>query len=127
MAQNNKLVGILSTVGLLAVAVVAGAYPSFKKTANVSGDFTGTAQGMGGDVTVTLTIKDNHLEDVKAEGKNETKGLGDKAIEKMTQEMIDNASVEVDTVSGATVSSTAMLNAAQDALTSAGLKASDLK
>lgn len=127
MAQNNKLIGILSTVGLLAVAVLAGTYPSWKKTSNVSGDFTGTAQGMGGDVTVTLTIKDNHLEDVKAEGKGETKGLGDKAIEKITQEMIDNATIDVDTVSGATVSSTAMLNAAEEALTSAGLKASDLK
>lgn len=127
MAQNNKVIGILSTVGLLAVAVAAGTFPSWKPTANVSGDFTGTAQGMGGDVKVTLTIKDNHLENVKAEGKKETKGLGDKAIEKLTKEMIDKGTIDVDTVSGATVSSNAMLSAAKDALATSGLKVEDLK
>ena len=127
MAKNNKMIGLAATAALLVVAVVAGTYPSWKSTPVVSGEYTGSAKGMGGDVTVTLTIEDNHITDVTAEGKDETKGLGDKAVAKLAEAMKEGATVDVETVSGATISSNATIEAAKAALTSAGLKAEDLK
>ena len=47
----------------------------------MSGDFTGTAKGMGGDVTVTLTLEDGKITDCIAEGKDETPGIGTLALE----------------------------------------------
>ena len=51
-------------------------------TAGVSGEFTGTAKGMGGDVTVTLTLTDGKITGCTAEGKDETPGIGTMALEK---------------------------------------------
>ena len=127
MNKNNKMTGLIATAALLLVAIAAGTYPSWKPVSVVSGEFTGSAKGMGGDVTVTLTIEENHITDVVGEGKNETKGLGDKAVEKITAAMKEGPTVDVETVSGATISSNATIEAAKAALTSAGLKADDLK
>ena len=127
MNKNNKMTGLIATAALLLVAIAAGTYPSWKPVSVVSGEFTSSAKGMGGDVTVTLTIEENHITDVVGEGKNETKGLGDKAVEKITAAMKEGATVDVETVSGATISSNATIEAAKAALTSAGLKADDLK
>ncbi len=91
----------------------------------VSGEFTGTAKGLGGDVTVTLTLKDSVITDVKAEGKDETEGIGSKAIEQLPGEMVDGNTINVEGVSGATVTSDAIKEAAKAALESAGLNPDD--
>ena len=38
--------------------------------------YTGTAQGMGGDVSVTLTVEDGKITAAEVVGENETKGIG---------------------------------------------------
>ena len=75
----------------------------------VSGTYSGTAQGKGGDVKVTLTLTDSKITDVAIEGKDETPGIGDTAMEAMAKEIKDSGSIGVDTVSGATVTSDAVL------------------
>ncbi|HHZ00568.1 MAG TPA: FAD-binding protein, partial [Tissierellia bacterium] len=87
----------------------------------VSASYTATAQGFGGDVTVTLTIKGNVLEDVIVEGENETDGVGSRAIELMPSAMLSSNSIEVDTVSGATITSNAILEASSEALAQSGV------
>jgi fumarate reductase flavoprotein subunit len=91
----------------------------------VSGEFTGTAQGIGGDVTVTLTLVDSVITDCKAEGPNETEGIGSKAIEQLPGEIVANNSIAVDALATATITSNAILEAAANALTSAGLDPAD--
>ena len=125
--SKKKTLTVCAVVGLFALAGVAGSYPAWKPTASVSGTYSGTAKGMGGDVTVTLTLKDNQITDVKAVGKKETQGIGSKAIEKLPGEIKSSGSIDVDGVSGATITSDAIKKAAEAALASAGLKASDLK
>lgn len=84
-------------------------------------DYTATAKGFGGDVTVTLTIEDGKLTNVQAEGPDETAGIGTMAIEQLPGAMVERNSVEVDAVASATVTSTAMLAAAADALGQSGV------
>lgn len=83
--------------------------------------YTATADGFGGDVTVTLNIEDGKLTEVKAEGPNETQGVGSMALEQMPGDMVAHNSVSVDTVASATITSTAVLTAAQEALKLSGV------
>ena len=92
---------------------------SASSAAGVSGDFTGTAKGFGGDVSVTLTLTDGAITGCTAEGKDETQGVGSEAIAKMPGEIAESGSIAVDGVSGATVTSTAIKEAAAAALTAA--------
>ena len=91
----------------------------------VSGTFSGTARGMNGDVEVALTLEDGKITGVSIEGAAETASIGDKAIEQLTKDIAASASIAVDTLSGATVTSNAILQAATAALTSAGLNPQD--
>ena len=93
----------------------------------VSGDFTGTAQGLGGDVTVTLTLKDGKIVGCTATGDKETEGIGSKVIDSFPGIVAESGSIAVDAISGATVTSNAFVAAAEAALTEAGLNPEDYK
>ena len=117
-----KKIGKLLLSSMMALSLVAC---SSSTGAGVSGTFTGTAKGLGGDVTVTLTLKDSVITEATAEGKDETEGIGSKAIEQLPPEMVEGNTINVDGVSGATVTSDAIKEAAKAALESAGLDPED--
>ena len=100
---------------------------SASSAAGVSGEFTGTAKGMGGDVTVTLTLTDSKITGCTAEGADETQGIGTLALEQLPGQIAETGSIAVDGVSGATITSDAIKEAAAAALTAAGLNADDFK
>ena len=130
-AQIKKSVSALAMAAVIAVSLFGygcGAKPaSTSSDAGVSGDFTGTAKGFGGDVSVTLTLTDGVITGCTAEGKDETEGVGSQAIAKMPGEIAESGSIAVDGVSGATITSTAIKEAAAAALTAAGLNPDDYK
>ena len=130
-AQIKKSVSALAMAAVIAVSLFGygcGAKPaSTSSDAGVSGDFTGTAKGFGGDVSVTLTLTDGAITGCTAEGKDETEGVGSQAIAKMPGAIAESGSIAVDGVSGATVTSTAIKEAAAAALTAAGLNPDDYK
>ena len=96
-------------------------------SAGVSGDFTGTAKGMGGDVTVTLTLTDSKITGCTAEGADETQGIGTLALDQLPGQIAETGSIAVDGVTGATITSDAIKEAAAAALTAAGLNPDDFK
>ena len=130
-AQIKKSVSALAMAAVIAVSLFGygcGAKPaSTSSDAGVSGDFTGTAKGFGGDVSVTLTLTDGAITGCTAEGKDETQGVGSEAIAKMPGEIAETGSIAVDGVSTATITSNAIKEAAAAALTAAGLNADDYK
>ena len=130
-AQIKKSVSALAMAAVIAVSLFGygcGAKSaSTSSDAGVSGDFTGTAKGFGGDVSVTLTLTDSVITGCTAEGKDETEGVGSQAIAKMPGEIAESGSIAVDGVSGATITSTAIKEAAAAALTAAGLNPDDYK
>ena len=130
-AQIKKSVSALAMAAIIAVSLFGygcGAKPaSTSSDAGVSGDFTGTAKGFGGDVSVTLTLTDGAITGCTAEGKDETQGVGSEAIAKMPGEIAESGSIAVDGVSTATITSNAIKEAAAAALTAAGLNADDYK
>lgn len=80
------------------------------------GIYTGTARGFGGDITVQVTITDDTITDisiVSADG--ETRSYFTKA-RYVISAMLTAGTPEVDTISGATYSSTGIINAVKSAL-----------
>lgn len=80
------------------------------------GSYTGSAQGFGGTVTVTVTIQGGYMTDITVD---DAAGE-DAAYFSMAEDILDDImaaqSAEVDTVSGATFSSTGLKNAVAAAL-----------
>ncbi len=130
-AQIKKSVSALAMAAVIAVSLFGygcGAKSaSTSSDAGVSGDFTATAKGFGGDVSVTLTLTDGAITGCTAEGKDETEGVGSQAIAKMPGEIAESGSIAVDGVSGATITSNAIKEAAAAAITAAGLKPEDFQ
>jgi len=81
---------------------------------------TGSAKGMDGDVTVEVTLTKDKIYSVKVTDQHETEGIGTKAVEQMPPKMVEGNTIKVDTVSGATVTSTAILEAVKSAIKAAG-------
>ena len=76
---------------------------------------------------MSITLKDGKIVDAKAEGPKETDGIGSVAVERMPKDMVAGNSINVDWVSGATVTSTGLAKAAEEALKAAGVNPEDYK
>ena len=76
---------------------------------------TATAQGFGGEVSVTLTTQNGTLAEVVIQGDKETEAVGGQAIQTLQKAMKDSQSIDVEAVSGATLTSEAVLSAARQA------------
>ncbi len=77
-----------------------------------AGTYSATAKGYGGDVSVEVTVDSNgKITAVKATGKDETTGIGSNAIDKLPAAFVKAGGTKVDVVSGATVTSKALINA----------------
>lgn len=117
----RKILAILTAVMMLTASAALGeALP-----ASVSGEFSGTAKGFGGDVTVTLTLTDGEITAAVAQGADESEGIGSVAVEKLPAQMAETGSIAVDAIGGATISSSAVVEAAKAALVAAGLNPED--
>lgn len=113
---------------LLTVLMVIslGACSQPKTDAFKGGTFTGTAKGFAGDITVEVTIDDNKtITDVKVVEHTETEDIGGKALETLAQDVVALNSSQVDTVTTATVTSLAFIEAVNAAITTAGLNPED--
>ena len=123
MKKKNVLASVL-LAGALFLSACGGSTSTSTSASGVSGSFTGTAKGMG-DVSVTLTLTDNVITDCTATGDSETPGIGSVVIEQFPGEVVKGNSVNIDSISGATITSNAFIEAAKVALTAAGLKPED--
>lgn len=79
----------------------------------------GTAKGHNGDIKAVVTFEGDKIAKVDLEHE-ETEGLGDKAADSLVEKIVANNSVNVDTVSGATVTSTALIEAVKAAIEASG-------
>lgn len=91
------------------------------KVEEATGDATGegTAKGHNGDIKAVVTFEGDKIAKVDLEHE-ETEGLGDKAADSLVEKIVANNSVNVDTVSGATVTSTALIEAVKAAIEASG-------
>lgn len=100
---------IATLIFALSISAVGSAKEVYK-----AGTYSVVVDGHNDDVKVETTFNTDSI--VKIEAKHdETKGLGDTAINQMIKSVIEKQSTDVDAVSGATVSSKALLEAVKEA------------
>lgn len=92
-----------------------------------AGTYSGSAKGMNGDVVLEVVLSEKEIESINVKEQQETAGLGDLAVDKMIEKIIQAQSVKVDAVTGATISSNAVIEAVTNALNEAGVDASKLE
>lgn len=84
------------------------------------GTYEGSAFGFGDLITVSVTIKDGRITDISVlDASGEDRPYYNQSLP-LLDEMIDKQSTEVDTVSGATLTSEGLIGAVADALGKAG-------
>ncbi len=122
----RKILSILMAAMLLiglAAAPLAGLAESKGFTPGV---YTGEGKGFGGTITVEVTLTEDKIESVKIVSNDETQGIGSLAVESLPEAIVAAQSTQVDIVGSATVSSGAILEAVNDALTKAGVDPASL-
>lgn len=85
------------------------------------GKYIGEAIGYQGPLKLELEISNGKISNVNVLENVETIGIGTKAIERLPQNIVDNNSINVDIITGATATSKALLSACTDALEKANI------
>lgn len=80
------------------------------------GIYTAESEGYGGPIQVSVEVSESSILSVKVVSNAETEGVGSKAVESLPGLIQEKQSAEVDDVSNATVSSTAIKKAVTKAL-----------
>ena len=117
----------LALAALLAVAAglcVAGCSPASTGAAAqptfTPGTYQGVGSGNGGDIVVEVTFSEHAIESIEIVQQTETPTIADGMLEELPATIMAAQSVDVDTVSGATLTSMGIITAVSDAIQQAG-------
>ena len=103
--RTSLVVGAsITTAALAHAAPASGIYKA--------GTYSSKAAGIGGDVIVTMTFDTNKITDVVIDASHETPGIGQKAAVELKKALLAGQSAQVDSVSGASITSGAVRKAA---------------
>jgi uncharacterized protein with FMN-binding domain len=92
----------------------SGSAPKWK-----DGAWQGKAEGVHGNVLLTVTVEKGRISRITIDQQEEAAGVTDVAFTRVPAAIIKSQSPKVDAVSGATGSSKAIMAAVEDALTKA--------
>ena len=82
----------------------------------IDGTYTGTGQGFRGETKTSVTVENGNITDITVLSYEDDKSYFDRAVEKVTAEIINSQSTEVDAVTGATFSSNGIMESVANAL-----------
>ena len=89
-------------------------------TAFTAGTYQATVQAHNGDLSVEVVVDEETIQSVVILDHNESVGIADGAIERIPLMIVESQSLAVDTISGATITSNAIIAAVTEALKQAG-------
>ncbi|MCQ5091624.1 flavocytochrome c [Slackia exigua] len=101
-------------------AALSGCAAEGAKASDGSIATVGSGMGKHGSIKVEVVTKDGAVERIGVLDSRETSGLGDVCMDKLGALIVDNQTLNVDAVSGATLSSMAYLKAVGEALEATG-------
>lgn len=105
MKKRNWIFGFLTSLFLL-LHLSLFASPEFKE-----GKYVGSADGFGGSVKVQVETSKDKILSVEIVEYNESKGISEFAIESRPKAIVDNQTLALDYVAGASITSKEILNA----------------
>ena len=86
------------------------------KWGTATGESTATTRGFGGAVVVTVKMVDGKITEVTAVGNSETMSIAGPALNQIPNRIMRDNTYNVDTISGSTVTSNAIIIAAKAAI-----------
>lgn len=116
----KKWLSLLLALSLLLFGVSALGEALPQQTLFIPGTYEAEAQGMLMTIRVIVTVSENEILSVEIDASEETPALGGAAAEKLSLDIVTAQTPHVDALSGATVTSTAIIAAASEALEKAG-------
>jgi len=116
---KTALVTIIA--GLIGIASASAAQVTF-----TPGTYEGEATGRNGSIKVEVTVDEHKISGIKVVSHKESAGLSDAPLSLLPKEIINNQTLKVDNIAGATFSSQGLLNACQNALSKASKDISPL-
>lgn len=86
------------------------------------GTYEAIGKGNNGDILVEVSFDQESILDVKVKDHNETEGIGNKPIDLLPLQIVENQSILIDTIAGATMTSNGILEGVKDCILQAGGK-----
>lgn len=105
---------------LLVTALLLVTWSVCAETIFQPGTYTAEAEGKMGSITVEVTFSEMAIESITILDHQETPGISDAAIERIPTDIITWQSLAVDTVTGATHTSNAIIQGVTDCVIQAG-------
>lgn len=113
--MKKRLISLFVALTMLLCLIPA----AFAATFN-AGTYTASANGMNGAVTVEVTFSDDAIVSVQVTEQAETPAIASGALEQIPADIVAHQTLAVDTVTGATITSKAILAAVEDCVKQAG-------
>lgn len=125
----KKIMRRISVILLCIVMVLSLAACGSQESKSVykAGTYTASANGKNGEVKVEATFTGDKIQAVKILEHKETAGIADAPVKSIPEKIVSNQSLAIDTVSGATITSQAILTAVEDCVKQAGGDVDSLK
>lgn len=120
----KKLYLIFMLVLTLTLIIACASAPAFQFTPGI---YTGSAMGYGGMLNLQVEVSNNRITTITIGENRETTGLAIPAFNRVPAQIIERQSLNVDTVTGVTITSIAIIEAVREALLSAGATEEQLR
>lgn len=121
MKELKKVIAILLVFGM--IFAMGGCTTTEKQQDDgnlfTAGTYTGTAKGRNDDITVEVSVDENKINSVEILEQNETENVATSALEQMPAKIVETQSLGIDAISGATITSNAIIEACKNALADA--------
>lgn len=88
----------------------------------VPGVYTGTAQGYAGPIDVMVEVSETRIVSLTATGDSETENVGQVALQKLPDQIVEAGNTQIDGMTGATFTSNGLFEAVEDALAKAAVE-----
>ena len=110
-AMSGVTAGALAACNSASSSTASGAAGQY-----IPGTYEGTAEGISSTVKVTMTFSDSAVTDVVVDTSGETASFGAAAADELREQLMAAGAAEIDGVSGATYTSTAVKEAAANCI-----------
>lgn len=84
------------------------------------GEYTAFGRGHNGDLPITVSFSEEQILDIFVDSSKESDGIANPAFERIPEQIINGQTLNIDVISGATVSSQAVLDGVANAVDLAG-------
>lgn len=125
--KQKKAIGVILTLVMIVSLLTGCGQSEVEETQSYqAGIYQSTEYGYLSNITVETTFSDSEIIDIKILEQDETQVLFKTVEEQVIPEIIENQSLGIDTISGATYSSVALLSAVAACVDQAGGDSQDL-